>query len=404
MEYVEELYAMLRLKWMMRQLERRFPREDDDFRFCYEILQSVSRSFALVIMRLDEELRDAVCIFYLVLRALDTVEDDMSLSVEFKLRELPKFHEHLRDRAWCMTGVGAGRERELLERYTHVTGAYASLAKAYQDVISDICERMANGMCDFLARKVETRADYDLYCHYVAGLVGHGLTRLFVSSGLEDLRLADDLTKANHMGLFLQKTNIIRDFYEDIREVPPRVFWPREIWGQYTDDLHAFTDEPHEAKAVECLNAMVADALVHVPHVVEYIASLRDPSLFAFCAIPQVMAMATLALVFNNRDAFHTKVKVSRGTTARIFHYSTRLQPTLQMLKTYALRLAARAAPEDACHDTIVGLVEDAVRAIEACQAAKEESLTRSLLTRYPALGGRLLYNLVDNVVGYLGK
>lgn len=37
------------------------------------------RSFAVVIQQLPPELRDAICVFYLVLRALDTVEDDMAL-------------------------------------------------------------------------------------------------------------------------------------------------------------------------------------------------------------------------------------------------------------------------------------------------------------------------------------
>jgi farnesyl-diphosphate farnesyltransferase len=36
----------------------------------------------------------------------------------------------------------------------------------------------------------------------------------------------DDLS--NSMGLFLQKTNIIRDYLEDINE--KRIFWPREVW------------------------------------------------------------------------------------------------------------------------------------------------------------------------------
>lgn len=49
----------------------------------------------------------------------------------------------------------------------------------------------------------------------------------------------DDL--ANHMGLFLQKTNIIRDYLEDIVEEPaPRMFWPREIWGRYAGELADF--------------------------------------------------------------------------------------------------------------------------------------------------------------------
>lgn len=43
--------------------------------------------------------------------------------------------------------------------------------------------------------------DYDEYCHYVAGLVGLGLSRLFHASGLEVFQ-PDDLS--NSMGLFLQ--------------------------------------------------------------------------------------------------------------------------------------------------------------------------------------------------------
>ena len=43
------------------------------------------------------------------------------------------------------------------------------------------------------------------------------------------------------MGLFLQKTNIIRDYLEDIVEEPaPRMFWPREIWGKHAKQLADF--------------------------------------------------------------------------------------------------------------------------------------------------------------------
>jgi farnesyl-diphosphate farnesyltransferase len=42
--------------------------------------------------------------------------------------------------------------------------------------------------------------DYDKYCHYVAGLVGYGLSRLFHAIGTEDLA-SDQLS--NSMGLFL---------------------------------------------------------------------------------------------------------------------------------------------------------------------------------------------------------
>jgi len=88
---------------------------------------------------------------------------------------------------------------------------------------------------------VVTLADYDMYCHYVAGLVGIGLSQLFASSGvckradrlrqdcscssraplpearptgLEEKEFAKLDGLSNGMGLLLQKTNIIRDYLE----------------------------------------------------------------------------------------------------------------------------------------------------------------------------------------------
>ena len=40
-------------------------------------------------------------------------------------------------------------------------------------------------MAEFAERDVVTIQDYELYCHYVAGLVGIGLSHMFARSGLE---------------------------------------------------------------------------------------------------------------------------------------------------------------------------------------------------------------------------
>jgi len=53
----------------------------------------------------------------------------------------------------------------------------------------------------------------------VAGIVGFGLSRLFSASQWERPDMAEQDALSNHMGLFLQKTNIIRDYLEDISEV-----------------------------------------------------------------------------------------------------------------------------------------------------------------------------------------
>ena len=48
----------------------------------------------------------------------------------------------------------------------------------HSQVIADITRRMGDGMAEFIEKEVLTVRDYDLYCHYVAGLVGIGLCQV----------------------------------------------------------------------------------------------------------------------------------------------------------------------------------------------------------------------------------
>lgn len=68
--------------------------------YCYQTLSKVSRSFSSVILELCPELRMPICIFYLVLRGLDTVEDDMSIPLAKKLKLLKEFASHLEEPGW----------------------------------------------------------------------------------------------------------------------------------------------------------------------------------------------------------------------------------------------------------------------------------------------------------------
>ncbi|KAL8545932.1 hypothetical protein ACS0TY_005882 [Phlomoides rotata] len=133
----------------------------------------------------------------------------------------------------------------------------------------------------------KTVDDYNEFCHYAAGLVGLGLSKLFHVSGKEDLAL--DII-SNSLGLFLQKTNIIRDYLEDINEIPKsRMFWSRQIWSKYVNKLEDLKYEENLIKAVQCLKVMVTNSLTHVEVCLKYMSALRDPPIFCFCAIPQVM-------------------------------------------------------------------------------------------------------------------
>ena len=102
----------------------------EDLAFCDEILCQVSRSFAAVIRQLPPTLLVDVLIFYLVLRALDTVEDDMSAfeSNDVKVKHLLAFHKTaLGDPKWSMDGVGEGHERQLLQEFPKCHSIFAAL-------------------------------------------------------------------------------------------------------------------------------------------------------------------------------------------------------------------------------------------------------------------------------------
>ena len=58
-------------------------------------------------------------------------------------------------------------------------------------------------------------------------MVGIGLSKLFSASELESAEVGKNERLSNSMGLFLQKTNIIRDYLEDVED--GREFWPQEV-------------------------------------------------------------------------------------------------------------------------------------------------------------------------------
>lgn len=340
-------------------------------RDCWAFLDATSRSFAGVIKELRGTLSRVICIFYLVLRALDTIEDDMTLKPEVKIPLLLNFYKKLEEPGWNFTGSGPNeKDRQLLVEFDKVIAEYQLLNDGCRRVISDICARMGAGMASYIEMgnsptglTMQTWADYDLYCHFVAGLVGEGLSGLFVQTGIERPLVALQLSLSNHMGLFLQKTNIIRDYAEDCAE--GRSFWPKECWG--TDGIFKhqseiqrgvvetkpgsnnfrFDDSVEGAKAKAILSSMLLDAMSHSVNSLEYLFLLKDQSVFNFCATPQIMAIATLAELFDNANVYKKNVKIRKGMAVRMILQATNPREIAQIFLTFARRIHKKLSVAD---------------------------------------------------------
>lgn len=86
-----------------------------------------------------------------------------------------------------------------------------------------------------------------------------------------------------------------------------------QIWQLYAGRLDDLAQPKNRTQAIACLNHLVADALGHVPDVFTYMSRLHDQAVFNFCAIPQVMAIATLELCYSNYNVFRRNVKIRKG-------------------------------------------------------------------------------------------
>ncbi|GAA5842890.1 hypothetical protein JCM5353_002047 [Sporobolomyces roseus] len=325
-----------------------------DMKRCWEFLDLTSRSFAAVIHELDGDLSRVVALFYLILRGLDTIEDDMTIPIEKKAPLLENFYLRLEEDGWNFQESGPNeKDRALLQEFQCVIVEFKRLDQGYKTAISDITKKMGAGMSRYAKFydesgghfSVDTMASFDLYCHFVAGLVGEGLSRLFSASGKESEYLGEQLTLSNSMGLMLQKTNILRDFREDCDE--GRVFWPADIWKKYAEKPEDLYKKGNEEKAMWALSEMTVDALSHATDALDYLTLLSNQSVFNFCAIPQVMAMATLEACFMNPQVMQRNVKIRKGEAVGLIIQATNPRDVAYIFRDYMRKIHAKARAND---------------------------------------------------------
>lgn len=368
--YPSEIKAMLKIKKDSakyappKESLKELAQVQSDIEFCYSALGKVSRSFSVVIKQLPEQLRDDVCIFYLVLRALDTVEDDMNFPYEKRMPLLQAFHEKCDDEEFYLEGVGDQQDYvDLLEHYPKITRVFKTLDPGAQEIIKDITKKMGAGMAHFATEDVISNEDFDLYCHYVAGLVGIGLSKLFANSGVEKKEMMDMEELSNSMGLFLQKTNIIRDYHEDLHS--DRVFLPKEIWEKYENSIDMFEQNQDKQSSLDCLNDLLNNALVHIPDCITYLNTLQNQEVFKFCAIPQVMAIATLEKLYNNKEVFAKNVKIRKGLAAKLMLETTDMKDVKQYFKKFLLSIDEKAKSSNKIQKETRQIVKNGLQSLE---------------------------------------
>ena len=216
---------------------------DSDLACQAQLLQDVSRTFALTIPQLPKRLRWPVTNAYLLCRIADTIEDEPALSLAQKQAFLDRFVQVIaggeeatpfaRDLGAALSSSTTEPERDLVACCNRVIRITASLRSSQRGAIVRCLRIMSRGMMEFQqnpnAVGLKDLASLDRYCYTVAGVVGEMLTELFCDYSSEVGRQRRDLlalSVAYAQGL--QMTNILKDLWDDWRR---GVCWlPRDVF------------------------------------------------------------------------------------------------------------------------------------------------------------------------------
>ena len=261
-------------------------------------LKGVSRTFALTIPCLPEELRDWVGNAYLLCRIADTIEDDPKLDMNSKTKYLTEFASilsapvHVEE--WtneiCSLVKDSATEAEnlLMADIPLVVGRYCSYPLAVQRILRRGIVIMCKGMGQIERwNRIDSLDEVDHYCYSVAGVVGEILVNLFAEySRAIKRRLPKLAPLAVSFGEALQLTNILKDVWDDARR--------GARW------LPISYDDPEQRR--EATRKYTSVAFGHTMQALQFIKLIprTERGIRRFCLLASEMAVMTLRNIYEN--------------------------------------------------------------------------------------------------------
>lgn len=329
----------------------------DDLRYQDDILQGVSRTFALTIPQLPEALRQVIGNAYLLCRITDTIEDDSALTfiqtkelsqmfVEVVRGDIPAeaFSQKMHP---LLSNSTIPSEHDLIKNTPAVIRITHSFNAVQRDALERCIQIMAKGMSDYQESAslegVPDLAALDQYCYYVAGVVGEMLTELFCDYCSEINRHKSELMKLSvSFGQGLQMTNILKDIWDDRKR--GACWLPRDIFQKHGFDLKNLQPGLSDVNFQAGLAELLGIAKNHLRNALTYTKLIpsHEIGIRRFCLWAIGMAVLTLNKINAHRDFSESnQVKISRRSvhsTIMMTNATARHNSLLQLLFNIASR------------------------------------------------------------------
>lgn len=326
-----------------------------------DILQHVSRTFALTIPQLPGNLREVVGNAYLLCRIADTIEDDRDLPGTIKREYAERFidvvggredpEQFARDLAPRLSPATPAAERDLVAKTETVIRITHSFNNRQRAALERCVRIMAEGMAHYQEAEtlngLDSQPEMDRYCYYVAGVVGEMLTELFCAYSTEiDQRHDELMDLAVSFGQALQMTNILKDIWDDRSR--GACWLPRDRFALAGITLSEIEPGNGGQAFEHCLRDLVGIAHGHLQNALRYtlLIPAHETGIRKFCLWALGMAVLTLKKIHANPGfSDGRQVKISRRSVkATIF--VTNLAVGSDKLLKFLFKLTAKGLPQ----------------------------------------------------------
>jgi 4,4'-diapophytoene synthase len=316
-----------------------------------QILQEVSRSFALTIPQLPPDLRKTVTNAYLLCRIIDTIEDEETLSHAEKGAFLQEFNRVLKRKSTAerfaeslyprLSGRTLPAEKALILSCPGVIRSYFSFDEEKQRAIDRCAAIMSSGMLRFQENRnpcgLKDLTELNAYCYHVAGVVGEMLTDLFCNHSPIIARRRERLYQlAASFGQGLQMTNILKDLWED--KARGACWLPRDVFSEVGFDLQDLSAGNCRPEFGKGLLRLVGISVFHLHNALVYTLLIprREAGIRKFCLWAIGLAVFTLRNI-HRRPGYTSggQVKVSRACTRGIIGVSNAGLQSNLLLKAF---------------------------------------------------------------------
>lgn len=187
------------------------------------VLKETSRTFAIPISFLPGKLRDTISIAYLCMRALDEIEDHVSIEIESKVALLHRISANLQANSFSSARSISRTLEKLFEPYKTILPEVslrledwiASAPVDFMPRLVDASASMADRMAYWAGRNwlVQNEDELNSYTFSVAGAVGLLISDIWAWFDGSQL----DQVSAVNFGRGLQSVNILRNRDEDLQ-------------------------------------------------------------------------------------------------------------------------------------------------------------------------------------------